>query len=309
MPCSSSIGVDNYDFFDNIITYLEKEGGVKVDGSELNKLDDCDSFSNIYTPDNMEAGKYICKLFIKLYTSLNNVKNERHEDYKKEWHFLNYWLNNNLSKTKLNKTTCATEFTEGFSNHCAHTFLNFDFPPDLIYNIREEDLNKMNLLYGLYEDYRKLNNILTTIPQGKPDLLLEPSTKCCSDYIKANYFCKGENSKFCTQLGKFKKMYEDLYPKLDGKSDEYTNSFKRLTQCDNNTMSTALVGTTVGLVPLLVGLYKFTPLRQLINSNKGKLTQEYRNNDDEMRNIMLMGHESENTSSPQGIYNIKYHSV
>ncbi|VUZ99890.1 PIR protein [Plasmodium vivax] len=306
MSCSSRI---DYDFFDNILTYIEKEGNVKLDTSPLNNKDDCKSFSHINTPTNIQAGMNICEMFIKLYTSLTNVKNEKHADYKKEWHFLNYWLNVNLSKNIFNETICATEFSEGLSHHSMHTFLTFVFPLDLIYNIREEDLNKMNLLYGLYEDYRKLNNILTTIPQGKPDLLLEPSTKCCSDYIKANYFCKGENSKFCTQLGKFKKMYEDLYPKLDGKSDEYTNSFKRLTQCDNNTMSTALVGTTVGLVPLLVGLYKFTPLRQLMNFKKGKLTQEYRNNDDEMRNIMLMDQGSEHISSPQGIYNIKYHSV
>ncbi|KMZ77134.1 hypothetical protein PVIIG_05344 [Plasmodium vivax India VII] len=246
-----------YDFFDNILTYIEKEGNVKLDTSPLNNKDDCKSFSHINTPTNIQAGMNICEMFIKLYTSLTNVKNEKHADYKKEWHFLNYWLNNNLSKTKLNETTCATMFSGDFSNHCIHTFFLKEFSPDLIYNIREEDLYKMNLLYSLYENYRTINNILSNGQEDKPDLLLQSSTKCCSDYIKANYFCKGEKNKYCTQLEKFQTKYEELDSKLDGKIAEYSKNFIKLTQCkDTNVISTALIGTTVGLVPLLMGLYK-----------------------------------------------------
>ncbi|KMZ89821.1 hypothetical protein PVMG_05986 [Plasmodium vivax Mauritania I] len=131
----------------------------------------------------------------------------------------------------------------------------------------------------------------------------------CQIY-NAYYMCNvGNNnnnhSQFCTQLGKFKTKYESLYDTEIGRNPEYMNYFKKLSECKNtNVTSTALIGTTVGLIPLM-----FTPLRQLINSKNGKLTQEYRNNDDEMRNIMLMDEQSEQTSSPQGIYNIKYHSV
>ncbi|KMZ89661.1 hypothetical protein PVMG_06242 [Plasmodium vivax Mauritania I] len=217
----------------------------------------------MYTSNHIQAGKHICELFVKLYKLLINVNNASYDQYKKEWHFLNYWLNFNISKNKLNAITCAKKFSEGLNNHCMHT-LGFDFPPGSIYNIKEEDLEKMSLLYGLYENYRKLNNILNSIEQHSPNLLLEPSTKCCSDYIKADYFCKGENSKFCTQLGKFKKMYEELYTKLNGKSDEYSNNFIKLTQCDNNIMSTALIGTTVGLIPLMVGLYKVKQLNAIL---------------------------------------------
>ncbi|CAI7724311.1 PIR protein [Plasmodium vivax] len=306
MSCSTRI---EYDFFDSILTYLEKEEEVKVDTTPLNNRDNCNSFSKMYTPKHIQAGEDICKLFIKLYTSLTDIKSKGHPNYEKDWRFLNYWLNINISKRKLNGTTCATNFTEGFSNHCMNTFILIDFSSDKIYNIREQDLNKMNLLYGLYENYRKLNNILTTKPQNKPDLLLEPSTKCCSYYVEANYLCNGKDNKFCRELKKFETKYKGLYDTVDGKGPEYTNSFKRLTQCDNNTMSTALIGTTVGLVPLLVGIYKFTPLGQLFNPNKRKFTQKYKSNDDKMRNIVLMDQECEHISSQQGTYNIKYHSV
>ncbi|KMZ96105.1 hypothetical protein PVNG_04494 [Plasmodium vivax North Korean] len=190
-----------------------------------------------------------------------------------------------------------------------HTFFVNVFPPPFIYNIREEDLKKINLLYGLYENYKKLDKILNPNQQDNPELLLELSSKCCRDYAEANYLCNGEDNKFCKKLQGFKIKYQGLYGKLNGKSSEYSNKFIKLSQCGNNSMSTALIGTTVGLVPLMVGLYKFTPLRQFINSKKGKLTQEYRNNDDQIRNIMLMDHGSEQKSSQQETYNIKYHSV
>ncbi|GAB69757.1 CYIR protein, partial [Plasmodium cynomolgi strain B] len=125
----------------------------------------------------------------------------------------------------------------------------------------------------------------------------------------------GKDNKFCKQLKKFKTKYVELYNTLYGKSIECLNNFKRFSQCEKtNTMTTALIGTTVGLIPLLGGLYKvkeikFNPFRQLINSKKGKLTHDYRNNDDYIRNIILMDQESENISFKQGTYNIKYHSV
>ncbi|SCA60489.1 VIR protein [Plasmodium vivax] len=309
MECTNKIIEDDtYDFFDNVIKYIETADKLQSDTTTLDRQDNCTTFSYQYTSSKFDIGKNVCELFVKLYKLLPNVNNKGNSDYKKEWHFLNYWLNFNISKNKLNAITCAKKFSEGLNNHCMYT-LGFDFPPGSIYNIKEEDLEKMNLLYGLYENYRKINDILSKSQHEKLNSLLELSSKCCRDYLYANYLCNDKENKFCTELKNFKTTYEKLYNQLGGKSPEYSNNFIQLTQCDNNTVSTALIGTTVGLVPLLVGLYKFTPLRQLINSNKGKLTQEYRNNDDEMRNIMLMDQGSEQINSQQGTYNIKYHSV
>ncbi|EDL42668.1 variable surface protein Vir30, putative [Plasmodium vivax] len=290
------------------INYIESSNKLESNTTELDAQDNCTTFSNAYTSSNFDTGKKVCELFIKLYNSLSNVENGNKPDDTKDWHFLNYWLNINISKRKLNKSTCATKFSDGLSHHCTYTF-SYEFPPEFIYNIREEELIKMNLLYSLYENYKKLDNILNGQKPVNAGSLLGPSAKCCSDYAEANYLCNDKNNEFCTQLKKFKEKYDGLYnTEIEGKP-EYTNNFIKLSQCDNNTMSKALIGTTVGLVPLLVGLYKFTPLRQLMNFKKGKLAEQYRNNDDEMRDIMLMDQGSEHISSQQGRYNIKYHSV
>ncbi|CAG9485369.1 unnamed protein product [Plasmodium vivax] len=292
MGCNTKIDYDTYDFFDNAIKYIESSDNLNSNTTILDAQDNCTTFSKVYTSSNIAIGKKLCELFIKLYRSFTNVTQESHEDYKKEWHFLNYWLNINISEKKLNEDTCATNFCEGLGNHCIYTFFMTSFPPPIIYNIREEDLNKMNLLYGLYENYRTVNNILSKTQDDKLDLLLKTSTKCCSDYTEAKYLCNGGNNKFCIQLEKFKTKYEELYSTVNGKDPEYSKNFIKLSECkNNNIMTTTLVGTTVGLVPLLVGLYK------------------YGSNDGEMRNIMLMDQESGHISSQKGIYNIKYHSV
>ncbi|KMZ96406.1 hypothetical protein PVNG_05868 [Plasmodium vivax North Korean] len=256
MGCTTEINYDTYNFFDNIINYIESSDNLAVNNTQLHAQDNCITFSNSYTKSNLDIGKNICELFIKLYISLTDVKNKGQPNYEKDWHFLNYWLNINISKSELNEAICPRKFSDGLGHHCWYT-LTFGFPPDFMYNIREEDLNKMNLLYGLYENYKKLDNILNDSQENNQDLLLEHSNKCCSYYVKANYLCNDENNKFCSELENFKTKYVGLYSKLEGKSLEYSKNFIKLTQCkDTNVISTALMGTTVGLVPLLVGLYK-----------------------------------------------------
>ncbi|KMZ88790.1 hypothetical protein PVBG_05702 [Plasmodium vivax Brazil I] len=287
-----------YVFFDDIDNYTNYEEKIKSNTTNVKITECCTSFmKGGQTLKNTEKSKDICVNFLKLYEILPNVK----ENNAKDWGFLNYWLNFELDK--VNKNICVKNFYDDMESHCDRE-INVLVTDDRVYNVKKDDLNKMNLLYGLYENYKKLDNILSTNQQGKSDLLSEYSNKFCSYYVEANYLCNYEDNKFCTHLQNFKTKYEGLYDTVDGKDPEYSKNFIKLTQCHNNTMSTALIGTTVGLIPLM-----FTPLRQLINSNKGKLTQEYRNNDDERRNIMLMDQGSEHISSQQGTYNIKYHSV
>ncbi|CAI7718030.1 PIR protein [Plasmodium vivax] len=303
MDCSPHIRNDSYDFFKNIDNYTNYEENIQ---SALTHdiTQCCTSVMNWgITLRNNERAKNICENFFKIY----NILPKETEYKKKNWGFLNYWLNFELGQ--VNKNICVNEFYDDMENYCFNKIEGV-FSENLLYNVKKGDLNKMKLLYGLYENYKKLDNILNSGQQDNPHLLLEFSTKCCTYYVEANYFCKSEDNEFCTQLENFTTKYEGLYSKLNGKSLEYSNNFIKLSECKNtNVISTALIGTTVGLVPLLVGLYKFTPLRQFINSKKGKLTQEYRNNDDQIRNIMLMDHGSEQKSSQQETYNIKYHSV
>ncbi|KMZ76573.1 hypothetical protein PVIIG_06311 [Plasmodium vivax India VII] len=250
MSCLPKIKDYSYYFFENIDNFGKYSDGIKSSSTSGDITTCCTSFmKGSKALRNNETSKNICENFLKLYKLIPNVNDNKEEN----WGFLNYWLNFELSQ--VNKNICVIEFYDDMESHCTGNFQGF-LLKDLMYNIKKDDLNKMNLLFGLYENYRKLNNILTVNPQDKPDSLLEPSTKFCSYYLEANYFCESEDNKFCTYLKSFKKKYEGLYDTVDGKDAEYSKNFIKLTQCRNNTMSTALIGTTVGLFPLLVGLYK-----------------------------------------------------
>ncbi|KNA01730.1 hypothetical protein PVNG_06211 [Plasmodium vivax North Korean] len=253
----------------------------------------------------------VCEEIVKLYKSLYKFKGKSKcsDDYKNDCEFFNYWVNFQISKSRLNESVCIDPIYNAIESQFTGTD-HYAVDLDFIYDIKKDELDKMNILYRLYKIYTDINGILENADDMVKKKLSSLSTACCTDYLVANYMCNGDNdhninhSQFCTQLKKFKEKYEELYKRADAHGPEYSKNFIKLTQCDNNTVSTALIGTTVGLVPLL-----FTPLRQLINSKNGKFTQEHRNNDDEIRNIMLMDQGSEHISSQQGTYNIKYHSV
>ncbi|VUZ95555.1 PIR protein [Plasmodium vivax] len=308
MSCLPKIKDYSYYFFENIDNFGKYSDGIKSSSTSGDITTCCTSFmKGSKALRNNETSKNICENFLKLYKLIPNVNDNK----EKNWGFLNYWLNFELSQ--VNNKICVKDFYDEMESHCDGKFDGL-ITDDIMYNLKKDDLHKMHLLYSLYKKYTDIDDILGNRTKDDTKLLLSYSTACCRDYLEANYMCKGENddnnnSQFCAQLKKFKTKYDGLYNTQIAINPEYTNNFKKLSECNNNTVSTAVIGTTVGLVPLLVGLYKFTPLRQLINSNKGKLTQEYRNNDDEMTNIMLMDQQNEHTSSEQGTYNIKYHSA
>ncbi|VUZ99740.1 PIR protein [Plasmodium vivax] len=307
-----------YEFFDNIEEYIKKAKTAESPSVFTKAEKGCNAFMNSsgsYFKDE-DTAKGICVQYIKLYDSLSDLTSTSRieTNYKKCRKFLNYWVNFKFRENMKNEdySVCNVyDFIE--SQFTANT--DFNVHIGLIDNINKDDLYKMNILYRLYKIYTDLDDIVDNATNHVKKKLSSLSSACCTDYLVANYMCNGGNgdninpSQFCMQLQKFKKKYEGLYVRVNRNGVEYSNNFIQLTQCNNNTVSTALIGTTVGLVPLLVGLYKFTPLRQLMNFKKGKLTQEYRNNEDEMRNIMLMDQGSEHISSQQGTYNIKYHSV
>ncbi|KMZ77011.1 hypothetical protein PVIIG_06541 [Plasmodium vivax India VII] len=178
-----------------------------------------------------------------------------------------------------------------------------------MFNIFEEDLKKMKLLHSLYTNYSKLNSILSNTSPKIQQSLLEPSSDFYDNYKKARNMCFGENNKFCQKLENFKSKYQSAYVKVHEKVEEFSKNFKPLPEdVSIKIISTATIGTTVGLIPLFGVLYKFTPLGQFLKPSNIKLTNEYSNND-EMRNILSIDKESKPIISQQERYNIKYHSI
>ncbi|KMZ76946.1 hypothetical protein PVIIG_06176 [Plasmodium vivax India VII] len=295
-----------YEFFEDIENYIKISKSAENTDALSIVPSGCNSFMQTYGHyfNVQDRAKEICKEFIKLYNSLTDLNCNSNSDpnYKKCRNFLNFWVNFKLIGSMKNEDRSVSTVYDLLEGQTTDR----DFSTNLvcIHDINKNDFNKMNILYKLYKIYTDINSILENEGDMVKRTLLSYSSACCTDYLVANYLCNGENNEFCTQLENFKTKYDLLYNTEIEKKPEYKNYFKKLSECDNNTMLTALIGTTVGLVPLL-----FTPLRQLINSKNGKFTQEHRNNDDEIRNIMLMDQGSEHISSQQGTYNIKYHSV
>ncbi|VUZ99935.1 PIR protein [Plasmodium vivax] len=309
MSCSSRIGVPNYDFFDNIPTYLINVEKANKDASELNTDDNCVSFSKQHTINNTDIGKQICEQFIKLCKQLPNIKNYNITDpnYRKDWDFLSYWLNFKLEKSKLNGTICPKKFYDGMENHCINTLLRFVTSTNLIYNINDEDISRMNVLYILHGNYSQLDKIINDSTPPKPESLLELSSTCSDNYIKAKYMCYGNYNKFCEKLKDFKTKYDNLFKTAESKGEKYTNNFKKLTDYDNiNIISTTVIGSAVGLIPLLGILYKFTPIGQIFNSQKRKLHKDHSNNIDEIIKTSLLNYENEQLNLNQDKYNIDY---
>ncbi|KMZ76768.1 hypothetical protein PVIIG_05849 [Plasmodium vivax India VII] len=264
----------------------------------------------MYAKSNTTEGEKICEHFIKLYKFFPNIKTNIVKDtkYKNDWYFLNYWLNIKFNESMLDKSKCVYYYYEGMENHCMNTLSSSTYSSKLIYDINQEDLNRMKALYILHENYSKLDNILNKGTPQEPESLLEPSRICSYTYKSARYMCNEKYEKFCEKLDKFKIEYDKLHITAKTKGEQFANNLKKLTDYDNsNIISTTLIGSAVGLIPLLGILYKFTPIGQKLKSQKRKLSKGHSNNIDEIIKTSLLNYENDQLNLKQEKYNIEYH--
>ncbi|KMZ92301.1 hypothetical protein PVMG_03656 [Plasmodium vivax Mauritania I] len=205
--------------------------------------------------------KNMCKIFISIYKKLKGeIENYKADsNYKKDFAFLNYWVNWKIQENGFNEYEAAQNFNDYLE---VYELLetNFDTTNLLIYDINKDELYKMNILYNLYEKYTKLNSIISNVSNQDKQELLTLSTQCCTDYNEANYICNSgnnNNSEFCKKLKKFQTKYEELNNKVEKEKSEYSDYFKSLSKCPNNKIiTTSVTGSIIGLIPLLGVLYK-----------------------------------------------------
>ncbi|KMZ83989.1 hypothetical protein PVBG_06166 [Plasmodium vivax Brazil I] len=251
-----------YNFLDNVDEYVQASEKINSVNLEPKDNNDCANFSNQHAKSFTEIGKNICEQFLKLYKSLPNLKNNISNGScsKKNCGFLNYWLNFELKKH--NQNTCVNVFHNGIESQCNNTIDNI-LPNNVIYNIDEDHLYKIDKLYNLYSNYTKLKAIIGSSLEKDKQERLQLSTKCCADYNEVSYICKDDNKnnedniEFCEKLDIFKNNYEKLYTQLGEEGSEISNSFKKLTECGNTRIiATAILGSVAGIIPLMGGLYK-----------------------------------------------------
>ncbi|SCA60504.1 Plasmodium vivax Vir protein, putative [Plasmodium vivax] len=317
MSCIPQIKNDSYDFFEKLENYINKANADQSEDASGDISAKCDNFSKAWKNSfkNKQIAKNVCEELIKLYKSLDKIKGESQcpMDSKNDCNFFNYWVNFKISKSRLNESVCIEDIYNGIeSQFTGSDFYNM-FDDGVIYDITKDELDKMNILYNLYEKYTKLNAVIDSTIDLDKESFLSLSTACCTDYNDANYTCNGGNnndSKFCEKLKTFQSKYEGLQNKIDQNRPEYSDFFKSLSKCPNNKIiTTAVTGSIVGLIPLLGILYKFTPMGQVLRSKIGILNNNISNNEEDKTKMSLMDQENEQFRFQQGTYNIKYQSL
>ncbi|SCA60105.1 Plasmodium vivax Vir protein, putative [Plasmodium vivax] len=316
MTCKQNKKEESYEFFENIVNYIDKAKSAESNAELSNAVSECNSFmktsGSYFTVE--ETAKRICQQYVKLYNSLTDCKiNSSNPNYQKCRDFLNYWVNFKLRKSMKYEDYSVPDVYNLLESQITGTGV---FGTDLvcIHNINMNDLNKMNILYSLYEKYSKLNDIIKNKFEQHKQSLSTLSTACCLDYIKASYLCNDDNMNnnpiFCKKLDTFKLKHDALHTEVVSKDSEYSDQFIKLSECHNNKIiTTAVTGTVVGLIPLLGVLYKFTPMVQVLRSKMGILNNDISKNDEEMIKMSLMDQENEQIPFQKKTYNIKYQSL
>ncbi|SCA59990.1 Plasmodium variant antigen protein Cir/Yir/Bir, putative [Plasmodium vivax] len=318
MSCEQNKKEESYDFFKNINRYIKDGKSIELTLNVDESPNGCTSFANYCESIsvNKDIAKNICDRLVILYKHFSHGNNNYigSTDFKNDFTFLNYWVNLKIRDSQFNERTCVDNFYGHIDSHALH-HINNDIPNDLIYDIEQDELEKINKLYNLYKEYSELNAIVENRLEPNKEKLLALSTECCSDYIEVKYICNGDNntknnSKFCEILKEFESKYEKLYDPLAQKVSDFSDYFIKLKECPNNKIiTTAVTGSIFGLIPLLGILYKFTPMRQMFRSKMGIFNNGISNNDEQTINMSLMEQENEPLKYHQGTYNIKYQSL
>ncbi|CAI7724238.1 Plasmodium vivax Vir protein, putative [Plasmodium vivax] len=318
--CTRVPNEEIYEFFEGIVDYIKKANDSQHDDASFQYSSNCDSFYDTMESsfNDKQIAISVCKELVKLHKSLdiNNKTLNNCNGYKKDCGFFNYWVNYKISKNIIDESNSIEIIYNGLESQFSIGD-DYNMTLNFICDINKNELDKMNILYSLYEKYSKLKAIINTEQDLDKNELATLSSQCCTDYNQASYMCNDDNDngnsnnrEFCKNLKRFRTKFESLYENVNKKAPEYSHYFKSLPKCGNNKIVTnALIGSMVGIIPLFGVLYKFTPMGQVLRSKIGMLNKDTSNNDEELTKMSLMEQENEPLNFQQGTYNIKYQSL
>ncbi|KMZ96429.1 hypothetical protein PVNG_06137 [Plasmodium vivax North Korean] len=164
-----------------------------------------------------------------------------------------------ISANRPNDPNCVQKFSNQMENYCNNIFSIYELS-DLLYDIKVDDFNKINILYHLYVNYDKLKKGLSTLSEENKSSLLPHSNECNKLYKKSETMHNDQDTIFNQKLTKFTSLYKDLYPTFVVKEKEFNIYFKRLSDNPNNIITTSVFGSLVGLIPFMGILYKVKEL-------------------------------------------------
>ncbi|KMZ88865.1 hypothetical protein PVBG_06261 [Plasmodium vivax Brazil I] len=168
----------------------------------------------------------ICKEFTLLHESISEhsaIVNPKDKKFSPgDCDFLNYWLNDKLRKNVKDgdKIDVKGFYNEIRKNKESKISANEDLE-NYMYNIDPEILNNMELLYDLYDNDRKILNMLLNPDESKEDN--NPCSfytqNCHEKYDEAINRCYGIYDEFYKALKDFKSSYN--YTIVQGEEDRY----------------------------------------------------------------------------------------
>ncbi|SCO69110.1 VIR protein [Plasmodium vivax] len=255
-----------------------------------------------------ENVKKVCEQFYIIYNlllpsngamsaSLNN----------KDCGFLNYWLNDKIRNTNVNKFYNILKEKVIIRNH-------LDILNDKIYDIDNKELENIKILLNLYKNYENIYKIRTDPEENYNGSCLQIYKECVKIYESAIINCPNTGTNFCKALDEYRKIYENLDSLTDVTGKCKANELLKLPRYDEvlkkaqkkNTLTITISFSLIGLVILSIYLRKFTPVGSWLSNIVKK--KEIKNTINRETHGLLKGNENNNINIDSGPYNVRYHS-
>ncbi|CAG9475306.1 unnamed protein product [Plasmodium vivax] len=221
----------DYDFFNEIETYLKNEQEVEKTFEPVSTSEACDSFKKDSNFDKIRNPEIICKKFKNLFNTLSSFKsNLQNNHYNSDCRFINYWLNNKLRNDSTNDLNYVKKFYVKLKE-------DNDFDKDKllnnkIYDINYGDLKNLRVLYNLYDNLYKIIALIGDKPVSKIYPCSFYTNTCIEYYKEAKIFCNDESSTFCKALDEFRASYISVQNDPNDEKGCHLNTLGKLPEED-----------------------------------------------------------------------------
>ncbi|SCO74575.1 VIR protein [Plasmodium vivax] len=315
MECIMSQKEADYEFFNSINSYTSSTHVAHGSPVRGDSSTHCDSFITSGILINDQDAKKVCEQFYNLYNLLVYNKNTMSAFLNNEdCGFLNYWLNEKLRNTNVNKHYCVNKFYDILKKKVI-TSINIDILNDKIYQIDNKELEKIKILLNLYKNFEIIHKLRMGNIEHYDKSCLQIYKECVKNYERVILKCPNKNTNFCVALDKYRKMYESLYSLKDKTDKCKANELIKLPGYDEvlkkvqmkTTLPITISFSLILLILLSIYLYKFTPLGSCICNNKNK-KKEIKNTINRETHGFLKGNENNSININSGPYNVRYHS-
>ncbi|SBS91582.1 PIR Superfamily Protein [Plasmodium ovale curtisi] len=306
-------GEDFYCFYTEFTKYKDKSKSIKP--TEINEYTkSCAQVIN----DKFQDKTNIEELLTKIKKFLEHYKNSDSKNSNKYYGYINYWLKTQLTENDpLIKNT--TDFYNMFKNCDSDVeLLNKKF---LYINSKQNDLFKrINELYSVYDDYFNFKSFESSMNlESSESIKCVYAKRCVDKYnIIVDKYASNDKSNLLNELLNLEQLFnQDGITSLQG-CDEHIPTLKPLPEENKSEIISSLsssslipipaIAATVGIFPLLLLLYKHTPLVSLLYNRIIGMKNKLINVAQENHELSFLD-ERNNVFADNESYNLIYNSA